>query len=195
MKSSTPKKYSIKVVLVGSSGVGKTSLVNAFFDNPFESQALPTVAPASCSYTVILPDEVHVELQIWDTAGQERFQSISHMFYRESHVAFICYDVPNASSVESWIHRVRQEVPECLIFLVITKTDLLNDEQIQNVEREAEENLTKFNAKSIFLTSASSGTGIKDLFNAAAACYNQVYISNQPTLEINVRTGKSNKCC
>ena len=66
----------LKIILVGSSGVGKTSLVNAYFSQPFEGQTQPTVAPAFCGNTVTLSNGKSIYLHIWDTAGQERFQSI-----------------------------------------------------------------------------------------------------------------------
>ena len=180
--SKAPKKYNGKVILVGASGVGKTSLVGAFFDNPFESQALPTVAPASCSATIDLEDGTKVELQIWDTAGQERFQSISHMFYRDSHIAFVCYDHQTGASVENWIAKVRDEVPECVIFLVSTKGDLLDDEALEKCKQDGEEKMKAFDAKYHIITSASKCTGVKELFTAAGKCVKDVFIPNSPVV-------------
>ena len=195
--SSPAKKYALKVILVGSSGVGKTSLVGSFFDNPFESQALPTVAPASCSTTIELDDGPKVELQIWDTAGQERFQSISHMFYRDSHIAFVCYDSTTSDTVENWIAKVRDEVPECIIFLVSTKADLLDSEQQEQCKAAGKKMMDEFNAKYHVLTSASTGTGVKELFTLAARCVDQVYLTNQPSVEINTpqRNNGGGSCC
>ena len=68
----------LKIILVGST-VGKSSLVNAYFHNPFESQTQPTVAPTFCGDTVTLSNGKSIDLHIWDTAGQERFQSIGQM--------------------------------------------------------------------------------------------------------------------
>lgn len=192
------KKYPLKAILVGSSGVGKTSLVNAYFENPFESQALPTVAPASCSTTIELDDGIKVELQIWDTAGQERFQSISHMFYRDSHIAFVCYDSASGESVENWIAKVREEVPDCIIFLVSTKGDLLEtEEEVAECIRIGKEKMAEFGAKYHIITSASKGTGVKELFTTAAKCVDQVYLTNQPSVEINVgrQNGNGGSCC
>ncbi|KAH0795629.1 small GTP-binding protein [Histomonas meleagridis] len=189
------KKFSLKVILVGNSGVGKTSLVSAFFENPFETQSLPTIAPASCSAIIPLDNNVSVELQIWDTAGQERFQSISHMFYRDSHIAFVCFDKESVDSVEIWIGRVRAEVPECAIFLVTTKSDLLVDTERTELEEKGAEMIKRFGAKLHAFTSSSKGTGIKELFRSAAQFVNQIYVSNQPTTEIDLTTKQETKKC
>jgi small GTP-binding protein len=72
---------SVKIILVGSSGVGKTCLSASYQKQNFNKNTAPTVAPASSCRVVIL--------QIWDTAGQERYASISQLFFRDSNVAFV----------------------------------------------------------------------------------------------------------
>jgi len=186
----------MKVILVGGSGVGKTSLVSAYFENPFEVQALPTVAPASCNATIDLPGGVKVELQIWDTAGQERFQAISQMFYRDSHIAFVCYDSLSDKTVEDWINKVRSEVPECIIFLVSTKCDLLNTEQSEQTIAKGKEMKERFDAHYHILTSSSNRTGVKELFIEAAKCCQLVFQSNQPTIDIDHnQNNRGGPCC
>lgn len=183
MEGESDADYTIKVILVGSSGVGKTSLVSSFFENPFENQDLPTVAPASCSAVVDVDDGKKVELQIWDTAGQERFQAISQMFYRDSHVAFVCFDPKATEPVENWINRVRGEVPECIIYLVATKGDMLSQEETNQLNTQANDMIAKFHAKSYLLTSAKTGNGVRDLFESAARCYSEIFKSNEPVKE------------
>ena len=182
--------YTIKVILVGSSGVGKTSLVSAFFDNPFENQALPTVAPASCNATIEVGGGKKVELRIWDTAGQERFQTISQMFYRESQVAFVCFEpTPNdnyesgITNVDNWIARVRQEVPDCLIYIVATKGDTINNEETLKLNNIGNEMVAKQNAKAFLVTSAKTGNGVRNLFESAANCYSTIFQANEPVKE------------
>ena len=196
----TEADFSIKIILVGSSGVGKTSLVSAFFDNPFENQALPTVAPASCNAIIEVPGNKKVELQIWDTAGQERFQAISQMFYRDSHIAFVCFDGKQQDTIENWVSRVRGEVPECIIFLVATKGDTLSEEEISELNHSGTELVAKYKAKSFLVTSAKTGNGVKDLFEAAALCYSEVFQSNEANNEVKPIKKKQNaqgplSCC
>ena len=161
----------VKIILVGSSGVGKTSLVSAYFDNPFENELTTTVAPASCNATVTLPNNVNVNMSIWDTAGQEKFQSISIMFYRDANVAFVCWDWKQDGQLDQWISQVRGESPDCHIFLVVTKSDLLSDDDIKNIQNSTQQLLEKYDAKHLFITSSLKNTNVKELFDKAATYY------------------------
>ena len=196
---SSDETISLKLILVGCSGVGKTSLVSSYFDNPFENQELPTVAPASCTATIAIEGNRKVNLQIWDTAGQERFQSISQMFYRDSQVAFICYDSENEDSIEQWVNRVRQSVPECVLFLVTTKADLMTADQQTQAAGKGNEYAKKYNCKLHLLTSAANGLGVKDLFTNAAQVANMfANKSIQESIDLKPNTGKpqnSGKAC
>ena len=162
----------VKVILVGSSGVGKTSLVSAYFDNPFETDLTPTVAPSTCTATVTLPNNDQVTLSIWDTAGQEKFQSISLMFYRDSNVAFVCWDWKNDGQLDQWISQVKGESPKAAIFLVVTKSDLLSDDDIKEIKNSSSELIEKYGAKHLFITSSLKNENVKELFEKAAV-YNQ----------------------
>jgi small GTP-binding protein len=192
-----PKKYSLKVILVGSAGVGKTSLISTYFNNPFDAESLATVAPASCSATIRLDESVHVELQLWDTAGQERFQSISKMFYRDSNVALICFDATTIDTIDSWVGRVRAEVPDCILFLVATKSDMLTDEQTAKCLDVGSDKQLEFGAQAVVLTSAITADGVKELFVAVAKCAAQVYVPNQPDVELSAvrEQSKAQTCC
>jgi small GTP-binding protein len=194
---SPPKKYSLKVILLGSAGVGKTSLVSCYFNNPFDSQSFPTVAPASCSATVRLDDNVQVELQIWDTAGQERFQSISKIFYRDSHVALICFDSTAIETIDTWVVKLREEVSDCILFLVATKVDLLNEEEISDFIRSAGEKQGEHGAHMVVLTSSVTSMGVKEVFTEVAKCVDQIYATNQPSVDLNAKEEEipADGCC
>jgi small GTP-binding protein len=138
---------------------------------------------------------MQVELQIWDTAGQERFQSISKMFYRESNVAFVCYDETRIDSIETWVGNVREESSGCLIFLVTTKSDLLSPEAHGRMLAIGEEKREELKAKCYFLTSAVSGDGVEPLFIEAAKMAKEVYKSNVPVIEIGQQREKEGRCC
>lgn len=188
----------LKIILVGSGGVGKTSLVNAYFNQPFEGQTQPTVAPAFCGNTVKLNNGKVIDLHIWDTAGQERFQSIGQMFYHGSEVAFVCYDFQNINSVEDWVQRVRDQEDKCIIFLVLTKKDLLDSDKLDQVTRQGNELMEKVGAKLNIQTSASTGFGIKDLFESAANCYLEIHSVEetvQPNKPVERKDNNKNGCC
>ena len=161
-------KVPVKLILVGPSGVGKTSLVSCFFKQKFENQTVPTVAPAFCSASIEIDAKKSIDLQIWDTAGQEQFQSISQMFYRDSHVAFVCFDPHDDSSIGQWVERVRTHVPECEIVLVVMKSDLMDVELRDQVAEKRQGLVEQFSAKGFFITSSKTGEEVHDLFCAAA---------------------------
>jgi small GTP-binding protein len=99
LREKMEERRPIKVILVGSSAVGKTSLINAYFDQAQDLETSPTVAPAFVATSIKLSSDQLVELHIWDTAGQERFQSIGGMFYRDSDIAFVCSDFSRIDTV------------------------------------------------------------------------------------------------
>jgi small GTP-binding protein len=188
----------IKVILVGSSGVGKTSLINSYFEQPHDTETTPTVAPAFVATTVRLSDDQRIDLHIWDTAGQERFQSIGGMFYRDSDVAFVCFDRTVLDTVHEWVERVRRQVPECIIFLVGTKADLLDQASSAAFTKEGEEKVAKLEATRFYLTSASKGSGVKELFRDAAKCSEQVCATSVPStvaVDPPLRVQKKGGCC
>ena len=188
--------HQVKVMLVGSSGVGKTSLISAYFDNPFEKDLTTTVAPASCTSMVNLPNNITVSMHIWDTAGQEQFQSISLMFYRESNVALVCWDWRQDGQLDMWISQVKSEAPECAIFLVVTKADLLTKEELEKIEQSRSELLQKHEAKHLFITSSLENRNIKEVFDKAATYYQNDKSMETMNLALTPEPQKrSSTCC
>jgi small GTP-binding protein len=177
-------RYCIKVILVGTNGVGKTSLVNSFQENPFEAQVLPTVCPAYSPATLTIGDSI-VELQIWDTAGQERYQAISQMFYQGARIAFVCFDSASLTSVHDWTDKIRAVTPDCVIFFVITKADLLDPAATSKLLGDATTLKDELGVRAVVVTSSFSGFGVRDLFEAAAKCHTEFYRAdvNQQPLE------------
>jgi small GTP-binding protein len=192
-----PNLRPLKVILVGATGVGKTSLINAYFDQPHQTDTPPTVAPAFCATTVTLDGGKEVELHIWDTAGQERFQSIGGMFYRDSDVAFVCFDKPAIGTISDWVGKVRRQVPDCIIFLVATKQDLLSDDEMTELSESRQNLIDEVNAANFLVTSASLGKGVKELFSAAAKCVDQVCAASEPATEtvLTAQTAQTNEGC
>jgi small GTP-binding protein len=160
--------YSLKVILVGAAGVGKTSLVNCYFALDNATDTNPTVAPAFCAVKMRLDDKRQVELHVWDTAGQEKYQATNRSFYRGAHIAFVCYDSQAVSIISEWIARVRQEAPHCAIFLVATKLDLLSPADEAALRDESKSVQQNVGAVGCWFTSAQTGIGVRELFIASA---------------------------
>ncbi len=108
---------SIKVVLLGYIAVGKTCLLNRYITNTYSSDP-PSTQGASYSCKVISVDEYNknVKFDIWDTSGQEKYRSLNKLFYRDSKIAILVYDITNKESFEElktyWYSQVRNECPK-----------------------------------------------------------------------------------
>jgi len=98
------KKILLKVIILGDSGVGKTSLMNQYVNKKFSNQYKATIGADFLTKEVMVDDRL-VTMQIWDTAGQERFQSLGVAFYRGADCCVLVYDVtmPNTfKTLDSW---------------------------------------------------------------------------------------------
>ncbi len=117
-----------KVVILGSQGVGKTSLVHRYTSGQFAIASTPSTIGASFFTKKLVVDAVKVRLQLWDTAGQERFRSMAPMYYRGSHAAVIVYDITSMSSfmdVRAWIEELKKNMTTDLVIHVVgAKLDL-----------------------------------------------------------------------
>merc|ERR1719330_1347038 len=97
--ASSRRKVTLKLVILGNSGVGKTSLMNRYHSNKFTGQYKATIGADFLSKDVTIDDKI-ATLQIWDTAGQERFQSLGVAFYRGADACLLVYDVTDPRSLE-----------------------------------------------------------------------------------------------
>ena len=110
---------SYKVVLVGESGVGKTSITTYFMTNSFDDKLLATTA-ASFAQKSITIQEIGKSLQfnIWDTAGQEIYRSLAKLFYTDTKAAILVYDITNKKSFEEikkyWYNEVKEKSPDAV---------------------------------------------------------------------------------
>jgi len=129
----------LKVIILGDSGVGKTSLMNQYVNKKFSNQYKATIGADFLTKEVMVDDRL-VTVQIWDTAGQERFQSLGVAFYRGSDCCVLVYDVNVAQSfehLESWreefLSQAAPRDPEKFPFVVIgNKIDLEHQRVVSN---------------------------------------------------------------
>ena len=119
-----------KVIIVGDSGVGKTSFIQRAVTNKFEESHNVTII-ADISRMFYLIGEVKVRLQFWDTCGLEQYRSMNRAYYRNSDIALVLYDLNNLSTLKnckSIITDVREYCSkDTLIYLIGNKNDLLDD--------------------------------------------------------------------
>ncbi|KAF2262625.1 GTP-binding protein yptV5 [Lojkania enalia] len=123
-----------KIVVLGSQGVGKTSLVHRYVKNAFTPPT--TVSTIGASFltkrVVDIDTSTVVRLQIWDTAGQERFRSISKLYYRGANAGVLCYDITDPQSFEEmgrWMKELKQNLGDDIILHVVgTKSDMVAED-------------------------------------------------------------------
>ncbi|KAJ3439492.1 ras and ef-hand domain-containing protein [Anaeramoeba flamelloides] len=155
--------YSYKIVFLGESGVGKTSILVRYHKNKFSPTIQSTIGSTNFQKTLNLRDNKY-QLLIWDTAGQERYKSLSQMYYRGARGVFIIFDQTNYQSFEKaqeWVEEVKQEgYPNAVIVLVGNKMDLTN----KVVDEKEVLEYTQKNDLLFFETSAKTGYGIKEAF-------------------------------
>lgn len=162
---STPIAY--KICIIGSSGVGKTSILKHYLENAFDEQSQTTIGVDFYSQNVVVDDE-EVTLQIWDTAGQERFRSISISYFRNSYGALLVFDVNDESSfnsLEGWINDYHRNcIPNSRVVLIGNKTDLERKVSYQDAE-----NFAKRHGLVYIETSAKTGGNVADAFSRLAS--------------------------
>ncbi|KAL6705735.1 hypothetical protein ACN47E_006372 [Coniothyrium glycines] len=123
-----------KIVVLGSQGVGKTSLVHRYVKNAFTPPSTQSTIGASflTKRVVDIDTSTVVRLQIWDTAGQERFRSISKLYYRGANAAVLCYDITDPQSFEEmgrWLKELKTNLgDDIIIHIVGTKSDVVADD-------------------------------------------------------------------
>ncbi|KAL6116774.1 cracr2a [Pungitius sinensis] len=138
-----------KVVLVGNSSVGKTSLLRSFCEGRFRPSTTATVGVDYSVKTLTL-DNMQVAMQLWDTAGQERYRSITKQFFRKADGVVVMYDVTVEESyraVRPWLSNVQEAAGEGIpILLLGNKMDMDGDREVSFKEAEqlARENKVMF---------------------------------------------------
>ncbi|KAF2019726.1 GTP-binding protein yptV5 [Aaosphaeria arxii CBS 175.79] len=123
-----------KIVVLGSQGVGKTSLVHRYVRNAFTPPTTASTIGASflTKRVTDIDTSTTVRLQIWDTAGQERFRSISKLYYRGANAGVLCYDITDEESfleMGRWMKELKDNLGSDIILHVVgTKSDIVAED-------------------------------------------------------------------
>ncbi len=157
----------VKVVLLGESGVGKTSIITQFISKKFNQRCPTSVAAQFISKIMKFPEySKNLKFDIWDTVGQEKYRSLTKIFYKDADIIIFVYDITTEFSFKAikdyWYKETKEHTDiEPILALAANKIDLYKDEQITNSD--GKEYADEINA--IFQnTSALSNTGIDNLF-------------------------------
>ena len=195
-----------KIIIIGDSGVGKSSLLKRAVQNTFDTNYQATIG-----FEFLLMhfkvNDLKIKLQIWDTCGEEMYRSLVQGFYRNTSLAIIVYDISRKKSFEAleiWLKDLRQHTEEGIpVFIVGNKMDLQKDISTEEAKMFSMSNRTKFFTE----CSAKTGENVKDIFfKAAQYLYdtykvyqnqNKVPMSNRLKLDSNTtpENTKKKKCC
>lgn len=178
--------YEAKIVLLGTTLVGKTTIVTRSTTGDFDQSIKPTVGACYASQTFTFPEGT-VRLQIWDTAGQERFKTLVPMYYRGARVVVIVFSVTDQLSFEEVEFWARGPASVCspppTFVLVANKIDLAEERCISC--EQGQELAARLKAQ-YFEVSARDGTGISEMLDFVAKVALRSVIENQPTESVTV---------
>lgn len=127
------KEYTLKTIILGDSGVGKSTLLYKYYNNKYSDDITSTIGINYISKNVDIFDDKNVKIQIWDTAGQERFRSIISTYYRNVAGCILAYDITNLESFHNcsyWLNEIASKNKYVKVYLVGTKLDLDEKRQV-----------------------------------------------------------------
>jgi small GTP-binding protein len=159
------KPNNIKTVLLGSSGVGKSSLMYRYVTNGWDDNIQTTLGAAFMDKTVTYRDRPF-KFQIWDTAGQEKYAPLAQMYYKDANVALLVFDLTSKetfASLKTWKAELHDKGPKNLVIAVVgNKCDDVDN--IQITQEEAEALATQMGAF-YMKTSAKENMNVQELFD------------------------------
>lgn len=182
--------YLFKILIVGDSATGKSSILLRFSDDTYDESYISTIGVDFKIRTMKQGDKI-IKLQIWDTAGQERFRTITSSYYRGSHGIIIVFDISDLESfknVKKWFQEIdRYSRKDVCRILVGNKCDLKNKRE---VDRERAETFATQNGMEYFETSAKDNININLIFEAIARNIKFGMYHNYPEAVANINALK-----
>ena len=154
-----------KIITLGDTNVGKTSLIMRYTINEFNTNSLNTIGMDSKIKDIEI-DSKKIKIKIWDSAGQERFRSMQKYYYNKVDGIIFVYDITKKNTlkiIDSWIDEVKENVKGDISFILVgNKTDLEEEREVSIIE--GEKFAQKYNYH--FLEcSAANGIGVNEIFD------------------------------
>lgn len=160
-----------KVVILGNTFVGKTSIVLRYLENKFSETHIVTLGAVFQQPKIKLKSGNTLKVNLWDTAGEEKFRSMLPMYYKNAKGAILTYDISNRASFDSvqyWLSALNEHVKNenTVLALVGNKADIPDDERVVSSQEGAR--VAKANNMLFFEVSAKTGKSINELFSEVA---------------------------
>jgi len=212
-KHKKKRNKDLKIIIVGNSGAGKTSLVNKYIHNKFAQTYSPTIA-SQFSYKIYKKDDVIYRVQFWDIAGQDKNPETTGIFCQNTKGIVLCCEVnqiETRNDTIKWKESIEKNIniENIPIILVENKCDLLGDDE--NKYNKDLEELNTFgennNLSKCFRTSALNGFNVEESFNFLIDEIIQMFgydnsDERKDTMKLqkegqqtNIRSQQKNKCC
>lgn len=202
------KKILLKVIILGDSGVGKTSLMNQYVHKRFSNQYKATIGADFLTKEIMIDDKL-VTLQIWDTAGQERFQSLGVAFYRGADSCVLVHDITEAKSfdnLESWMDEFLVHAnptnQATFPFVVLGNKSDLGSSRRQVSQQKAKAWCASKGDIPYFETSAKEASNVEQAFHTIAktalareAQQKPVFIPDSLDLKAEPKNAPAGGCC
>jgi len=188
--------YPVKLVLLGESNVGKSSLVLRFVQNKFLERTEGTIGAAFLTKSLSLDENTTIRFEIWDTAGQERYHSLAPMYYRGAPAAIVVYDIGSLSSFEkgkSWVSELRTAGDSKITIAFVGNKSDLSDKDRQ-VPTATGQEYAKENDLLFLESSAKDNVNVSEIFQTIAQNLPKSVLS-MPITERPTPPPRASSCC
>ena len=174
-----PDFVPVKIIMVGSMNVGKTSLVTKFATGKIATQTKTTKNASYVSKRRKL-NGLNFEIKLWDTAGQEKFKSLTKLFTKEAKIAILVYSIDSEESfneLDEWLKLVKASNEENLILgVAANKSDLASDKTIS--EERGREYAKSIGAEFKSTSAMLENRGIEELIDTLFTKYHSTNFNN-----------------
>ena len=161
--------FIIKILTLGDSCVGKTSIILRYTKTPFPKIAFSTIGVDFRSRTISLDNKKRVKIFLWDTAAQERYRNVASNYYNGTDCVLLVFDITSVESftiLDYWVQQLeeRNRLDDICMILVGNKSDIKNKPTVS--KNDINEFISKYGIQ-YFEVSAMKDEGIEELFNYA----------------------------
>ncbi|XP_068591477.1 ras-related protein Rab-42b isoform X2 [Cebidichthys violaceus] len=180
-------QYQFRIIMLGDSTVGKSSLLKRYTEDLFLESINQTVGVDFYVHFLEVEPGVRVKLQFWDTAGQERFRSVTRSYYRNSVGGLLVFDMTNRASfdhIKEWHAEVCERVqPQKVLFVLVGQKSDRGDQQERVVSLEEAEKLAGQLGMPYLESSAKTGQNVREAFELLTRRIYQGLLSGEVELQ------------